>query len=41
MGVRIGTIKKVSTEELKLLNHGVGEDSGESLGLQGDLTSPS
>ena len=24
-----------------LLNHGVGEDSWESLGLQGDLTSPS
>ena len=29
------------TEELMLLNCGVGEDSGESLGLQGDPTSPS
>ena len=31
----------VSTEELMLLNCGVGEDSWESLGLQGDPTSPS
>ena len=31
----------LSTEELMLLNCGVGEDSWESLGLQGDLTSPS
>ena len=30
-----------STEELVLLNCGVGEDSWESLGLQGDPTSPS
>ena len=30
----------MSTEELMLLNCGVGEDSGESLGLQGDPTSP-
>ena len=30
-----------STEELMLLNCGVGEDSWESLGLQGDPTSPS
>ena len=29
------------TKELKLLNCGVGEDSWESLGLQGDPTSPS
>ena len=29
------------TEELMLLNCGVGEDSGESPGLQGDLTSSS
>ena len=29
-----------STEELMLLNYGVGEDSWESLGLQGDPTSP-
>ena len=28
-------------EELMLLNCGVGEDSWESLGLQGDPTSPS
>ena len=31
---------KLSTEELMLLNCGVGEDSFESLGLQGDPTSP-
>ena len=30
-----------AVEELMLLNCGVGEDSWESLGLQGDLTSPS
>ena len=35
------TIRKLTTEELMLLNCGVGEDSGESLGLQGDPTSPS
>ena len=35
------TIKKMSTEELMLLNCGLGEDSWESLGLQGDLTSQS
>ena len=34
------TIKKLSAKELMLLNCGV-EDSWESLGLQGDLTSPS
>ena len=32
---------KLSTEELMLLNCGVGEDSWEFLGLQGDPTSPS
>ena len=32
---------KLSTEELMLLNYGVGEDSWESLGLQGDAPSPS
>ena len=32
---------KLSTEELMLLNYGAGEDSWESLGLQGDPTSPS
>ena len=35
------TIKKLSAEELMLLNCGVGEHSRESLGLQGDPTSPS
>ena len=34
-------LSKLSTEELMLLNCGVGEDSLESLGLQGDPTSPS
>ena len=33
--------KKLRAEELMLLNCGVGEDSGESLGLQGYPTSPS
>ena len=32
---------KLSAEELMLLNCGVGEDSWESFGLQGDPTSPS
>ena len=32
---------KLSAEELMLLNCGVEEDSCESLGLQGDRTSPS
>ena len=32
---------KESSEELMLLNCGAGEDSWESLGLQGDPTSPS
>ena len=36
-----GQWRKLSAEELMLLNCGVGEDSGESLGLQGDPTSPS
>ena len=35
------TIKKAEHQELMLLNCGVGEDSWESLGLQGDPTSPS
>ena len=35
------TIKKVSVEELMLLNCGIGEDSWESLGLQGDQTNQS
>ena len=41
MDVRVGLWWKLSTEELMLLNCGVGEDSWESLGLQGDPTSPS
>ena len=40
MDVRVGLWKKLSAEELMLLNYGVGEDSWESLGLQGDPTSP-
>ena len=39
-GCESWTVKKLSTEELMLLNCGVGEDSWESLGLQGDPTSP-
>ena len=35
------SIKMLSAKELMLLNCGVGEDSRESLGLQGDPTSPS
>ena len=41
MDVRLGLWRKLSAEELMLLNCGVGEDSWESLGLQGDPTSPS
>ena len=41
MDVRIGPQRKLRAKELMLLNCGVGEDSGESLGLQGDPTSPS
>ena len=40
-GCESWAVKKLSTEELMLLNCGVGEDSCESLGLQGDPTSPS
>ena len=40
MDVRVGLWRRLSTEELMLLNCGVGEDSWESLGLQGDQTSP-
>ena len=35
------TIKKMDTEELMLSNCGAGEDSRESVGLQGDQTSQS
>ena len=41
MYVRPGLWRKLSTEELMLLYCGVGEDSWESLGLQGDPTSTS
>ena len=41
MDVRVGLWRKLSAEELMLFNCGVGEDSWESLGLQGDPTSPS
>ena len=40
-GLRIGLWRKLSAKKLMLLNCGVGEDSWESLGLQGDPTSPS
>ena len=41
MNVRVGLWRKLSAEELMLLNCGVREDSWESLGLQGDPTSQS
>ena len=37
----VGLWRKLSAEEFMLLNCGVGEDSWESLGLQGDQTSQS
>ena len=40
MDVRVGLWRRLSAEELMLLNCGVGEDSWESLELQGDPTSP-
>ena len=39
--MRVGLWRKPSVEELMLLNCGVGGDFWESLGLQGDPTSPS
>ena len=39
MDVRVGLWRRLSAEELMLLNCGVGEGSWESLGLQGDSTS--
>ena len=39
MDVRVGRWRKLSAKDLMLLNCGVGEDSWESLGLQGDPTS--
>ena len=41
MDVRVGLSGKLRAEELMLLNCGVEEDFLESLGLQGDPTSPS
>ena len=38
-GCESWTVKKAEHQELMLLNFGVGEDSKESLGLQGDPTS--
>ena len=38
MDVRAGPERRLNVEKLMLLNCGVGEDSGESLGLQGDQT---
>ena len=40
MDVRVGLWRKLSPKELMLLSCGVGEDSWESLGLQGDPISP-
>ena len=40
MDVRVGLWRRLSAEELMLLNCGVGEDSWESLGLQRGPTSP-
>ena len=40
MNVRVGLWRRLRAKELVLLNCGVGEDSWESLGLQGDPTSP-
>ena len=41
MDVRLELLRKLSAEEWMLLNCGVGKDSGEPLGLQGDQTSQS
>ena len=40
MDVRVGLWRKLSAKELMLLNCGAGGDSWESLGLQGDPSSP-
>ena len=39
MDVRVGLLRKMSAKELMLLNSGIGEDSEEFLGLEGDSTS--
>ena len=41
MDVRVGLRRRLSAEELMLLKCGVGEDSRESPGLQGDPTNQS
>ena len=41
MDVRVGLWRRLSADELMLLNCGVGEDSWESFGLQEDPISPS
>ena len=41
MDVKVGLNRKLSSKELMLLNCGVGEDSWDPLGLQGDPTNPS
>ena len=41
MDVKVGLWRKLSTKELMLLNCSFGEDSCESLGLQGEPTTPS
>ena len=40
-GCESWTIRKLSAKELMFSNYGAGEDSGESLGLQGDQISQS
>ena len=40
-GCESWTVKKAEHRRIDVLNCGVGEDSGESLGLQGGPTSPS
>ena len=40
-GCESGLWRKLSAKELMLFNHGVAEDSWESLGLQGNPNSPS
>jgi len=41
MDVRVGPYRRLNAKELMLSNRGVGKDSRESLGLQGDQTSQS
>ena len=41
MDMRVELQTKLNAEELMILNCGVGEDTCETLGQQGDTTSPS